>query len=140
MRRDIGKSIAEDEEENEINLTPMLDVVFIMLIFFIVTASFVKESGIDVNKPPDADVQVKDDDKKNILVSINANDDIYIARRLIDKRAIRANIERLHAENPDGTVVIQAHVKSSNNALVEVMDASRRAGVYNVSIAQAIGQ
>ncbi|MEM8982315.1 MAG: biopolymer transporter ExbD [Pseudomonadota bacterium] len=138
MRRDIGKSIADEEEENDINLTPMLDVVFIMLIFFIVTASFVKESGLDVNKPPDSDIQQNEEDK-NILISINANDDVYIARRLIDKRAIRANIERLHAENPEGTVVIQAHVASSNNALVEVMDASRRAGVYNVSIAQAIG-
>ncbi len=138
MRREIGKSIADDEEENEINLTPMLDVVFIMLIFFIVTASFVKESGIDVNKPPDQELQEKNDDK-NILIAISANDEIYIQRRVIDKRAIRANIERLHAENPDGSVVIQAHVNSSNNTLVEVMDASRRAGVYNVSIAQATG-
>ena len=137
MRREIGKSIAEEEEETEINLTPMLDVVFIMLIFFIVTASFVKESGLDVNKPPDSEVQEKDDDE-NILIVINANDDIYISRRLIDKRAIRANIERLHAENPDGIVVVQAHNNSSNETLVEVMDASRLAGVYNVSIAQAL--
>ena len=99
MRREIGKSIADEEEETEINLTPMLDVVFIMLIFFIVTASFVKESGLDVNKPPDSDVQEKEDDE-NILIVINANDDIYIDRRLIDTRAIRANIERKHAENP----------------------------------------
>ncbi len=122
-----------EEEENEINLTPMLDVVFIMLIFFIVTASFIKEAGIDVNRP-DAPTSVKIEDA-NILIAISANDEIWIDRRLIDPRAVRANIERLHAENPKGSVVIQADKKSTNDMLVIVMDASRQAGVYNVSIA-----
>jgi len=123
-----------DEEENEINLTPMLDVVFIMLIFFIVTASFIKESGIDVNRP-DAPVTESKPEEANILVMISSNDEIYIDRRLIDPRAVRANIERLHAENPEGSVVIQANKKSTNKVLVWVMDASRSAGVYNISIA-----
>jgi biopolymer transport protein ExbD len=122
-----------DEEENEINLTPMLDVVFIMLIFFIVTASFIKEAGIDVNRP-DAPTSQRVEDA-NILIAISANDEIWIDRRLIDPRAVRANIERLHAENPKGSVVIQADKKSTNEVLVTVMDASRAAGVYNVSIA-----
>ncbi len=125
-----------DEEENEINLTPMLDVVFIMLIFFIVTASFIKEAGIDVNRP-DAPMTESKPEDANILVMINANDEIWIDRRLIDPRAVRANIERLHAENPDGSVVIQANAKSSNKMLVEVMDSARLAGVYNISIADS---
>ena len=125
-----------DEEENEINLTPMLDVVFIMLIFFIVTASFIKEAGIDVNRP-DAPVTESKPEDANILVMINANDEIWIERRLIDPRAVRANIERMHAENPEGSVVIQANNKSTNKILVEVMDSARLAGVYNISIADS---
>jgi biopolymer transport protein ExbD len=125
---------AQEEEENEINLTPMLDVVFIMLIFFIVTASFIKEAGLDVNRP-DAPVTESEPEDSNILVLITANDEIWIERRLIDPRAVRANIERLHAENPDGSVVIQPNKKSTNKALVTVMDAARQAGVYSISLA-----
>ena len=124
----------QDEDENEINLTPMLDVVFIMLIFFIVTASFIKEAGLDVNRP-DAPVTQSEPEESNILVMITANDEIWIDRRLIDPRAVRANIERLHAENPDGSVVIQPKRKSTNKALVTVMDAARQAGVYSISLA-----
>ncbi len=125
---------SQEEEENEINLTPMLDVVFIMLIFFIVTASFIKETGLDVNRP-DAPVTESKPEDSNILVMITANNEIWIDRRLIDPRAVRANIERLHAENPDGSVVIQPNKKSTNKALVIVMDAARQAGVYNISLA-----
>lgn len=135
MRRQIGGAQNDDEDDNEINLTPMLDVVFIMLIFFIVTASFVRESGIDVNKP-DAPQEQNDDDDAGIIIVITATDEVYIDRRQIDRRAIRANIERLHAEKPDGAVIIQASNNSTNNMLVEVMNASRLAGVYNVSIAE----
>jgi biopolymer transport protein ExbD len=124
-----------EEEEQEINITPMLDVVFIMLIFFIVTASFVKESGIDVNKPEAATAVAKE--KANILIAIDANGEIWIDRRVIDPRAVRANIERLHAENPQGTVVIQADNDARTGVLVQVMDAARLAGVYDVAIAAA---
>ncbi len=134
MRRHHFDDMGGQEEENEINLTPMLDVVFIMLIFFIVTASFVKEAGLDVNRP-DAPVTESKPEDANILIAITANDEIYIDRRLIDPRAVRANIERLHAENPNGSVVIQPNKKSTNKMLVAVMDASRLAGVYNISIA-----
>ncbi len=127
-------SMGQEDEGDEINLTPMLDVVFIMLIFFIVTASFIKEAGIDVNRP-DAPVTESKPEDANILVVINAQDEIWIDRRLIDPRAVRANIERLHAENPQGSVVIQANAKSTNKMLVWVMDSSRSAGVYNISIA-----
>ena len=121
------------DDEAEINITPMLDIVFIMLIFFIVTASFVKEAGIDVNKPEAQTSQPKD--QANILVAIDANGDIWIDRRKIDPRAVRANIERLHAENPQGAVIIQADEDSNTKTLVQVMDAARAAGVFNVSIA-----
>ena len=125
-----------DREESEVNLTPMLDVVFIMLIFFIVTASFVKEAGIDITRPPAATAERKE--RGNILVAITANDQIWVDRRMVDPRALRANLERLHAENPQGAVVIQADKESKNGLLVQVMDAARLAGVFNVSIAAEI--
>ncbi len=125
-----------EEEESEVNLTPMLDVVFIMLIFFIVTASFVKEAGIDISRPPAATAERKE--RGNILVAITDNDQIWIDRRQVDPRALRANIERLHAENPQGSVVIQADKQSKNGLLVQVMDAARLAGVTNVSLAAEV--
>ena len=131
MRRFLSSS--EDEHEASVDITPMLDVVFIMLIFFIVTATFVKESGIDVNRPQAQTAVVKE--KANILVAIDAHNKIWINRREVDIRAVRANIERLHAENPKGTVVIQADRDSTNEVLVQVMDASRLAGVYEIALA-----
>ena len=122
-----------DEEEAAIDMTPMLDVVFIMLIFFIVTASFVKEAGIDVNRPEAATAVKKD--RANILIAISDKGEIWINKRRIDVRAVQANIELLHAENPQGTVVIQADKKATTETLIKVMDASRAAGVYDVSIA-----
>ncbi|MGB5782326.1 MAG: biopolymer transporter ExbD [Eudoraea sp.] len=133
MRKHL-EDIHVDEDDNEINLTPMLDVVFIMLIFFIVTASFIKETGIDVDRP-DAPITPSTPDDSNILVVINALDEIYIENRIIDPKAVKANITRLHAANPEGSVVIQANRKSTNKKLVEVMDASRDAGVFEISIA-----
>jgi len=132
MRKNFGQ-LGGEEEENEINLTPMLDVVFIMLIFFIVTASFIKEAGIDVNRPdaPTADSQ----DDAAILIAISANDEIWIDRRETDPNAVRGAIERLHAENPKGSVVIQADEESTNEMLVVVMEAAKQAGVDNVAIA-----
>ena len=122
-----------DEEEAAIDMTPMLDVVFIMLIFFIVTASFVKEAGIDVNRPEAATAVKKD--RANILIAISDKGKIWINKRRIDVRAVQANIERLRAENPQGSVVIQADKKATTETLIKVMDASRAAGVYDVSIA-----
>ncbi len=132
MRRQRRGSV----EEEEVNLTPMLDVVFIMLIFFIVTASFVKESGMDVNRPDAATAVVKP--RGNILVAITPNGQIWIDKRQVDVRAVRANIERLYAENPQGAVVIQADADSKNGLLVAVMDAAKLAGVENISIAAEI--
>ena len=122
-----------EEEETTIDMTPMLDVVFIMLIFFIVTASLVKESGIDVNRP-DAPTAVKKE-RANILIAISDTGEIWIDKRRIDIRAVQANVERLKAENPQGSVVIQADKKADVETLIKVMDASRAAGAFDVSIA-----
>lgn len=131
MRRSFSNS-SQTEAEGEIDITPMLDVVFIMLIFFIVTASFVKESGIEVNRPDASTSQSKP--RANILIGISANDEIWINKRRVDESQVRANIERLHAENPQGTVVVQADEESNTRAVVAVMDAARQAGVYDISL------
>jgi len=122
-----------DEEEAEVNMTPMLDVVFILLIFFIVTATFVKEAGIDVNRPEAATAVKKE--KANILIAISDKGEVWINKRRIDVRAVEANVQRLKAENPQGTVVIQADKKATTDVLIKVMDGARAAGVYDVSIA-----
>lgn len=130
MRRSIAQSAAEEDEG--INLTPMLDVVFIMLIFFIVTASFVKQAGIEVFRPVAATALPKKE--ANILVAISANDEIWVDNRKVTPQGIRAQIERLHAENPEGSVMIQADQESSAETLLQVMGAAREAQV-NVAIA-----
>lgn len=122
-----------DEEEANIDMTPMLDVVFIMLIFFIVTASFVKESGIDVNRPEASTAVAKN--KTAILIAISAKNEIWINKRKIDVRAVQANVERLHAENPQGGVVIQADNKSTTEMLMKVLDATRAAGIEDAAVA-----
>lgn len=122
------------ESENEINLTPMLDVVFIMLIFFIVTASFVRESGIEVNRPDTPRETV--DETDTILITINENSEILIEERSIDPRAVRANLERMRGEKPDATVVIRPDRRSVNDRLVQVMNASREAGIYDIAVAE----
>jgi biopolymer transport protein ExbD len=124
------------KSESEVNLTPMLDVVFIMLIFFIVTASFVKESGIEISRPGASTATRKE--KGNILIAITSNDQIWMDRRQVDPRALRANIERMHADNPLGAVVIQADKQAKTGLLVEVMDAARGAGIKNISLAADI--
>ena len=122
-----------NDEESEVNVTPMLDVVFIMLIFFIVTASFVKESGIDVTRPDAATAERKQ--RASILIAISKNNEVWIQKRRIDVRAVRANVERLLAENPQGSVVIQADEKSENGLFVKVMDQARLAGAQSIAIA-----
>ena len=120
-------------EEQGLDLTPMMDIVFIMLIFFIVTTSFVKETGVDVNRP-NAETAERDE-KGNILVAITQNNEIWIDKRRIDLKAVRANIERLKIEYPEGSVIIQADTLSKSGLLVETMDQIRLAGIQNISIA-----
>jgi len=127
------QSLGFEEESEEINLTPMLDVVFIMLIFFIVTATFIKEAGIQVDRPDTVTADMQDD--ASILIAISASDEVWIDRKEREPQAIRGIIERLHAENPKGSIVIQADEESTNEMLVIVMEAAKAAGVSNVSIA-----
>ncbi|MBL1457375.1 MULTISPECIES: ExbD/TolR family protein [Methylophaga] len=117
----------------EINMTPLIDMVFILLIFFIVTTSFVKETGVDVNRPSAKTAVEKE--RANILISIRENDEIWMDQRQIDRRAVRANVERMYAENPEGSVIILADENAKTGLLIEVMDQARLAGVANVSIA-----
>ncbi len=137
MRKKGLAAMSGEEEENEINLTPMLDVVFIMLIFFIVTATFIKEAGIQVERPDTVTADTQDD--AAILIAISANDEIWIDRQKRDPRQVRTIIERLHAENPKGGIVIQADEESTNEMLVVVMEAAKGAGVTNVAIASDDG-
>lgn len=122
-----------DTDEAGVDMTPMLDIVFIMLIFFIVTTSFVKESGVDINRPTASTATKKK--KANILIAIKENGDIFMEKRLIDVRAVQSNIERMRAENPEGSVVIQADKFSKTGTLVQVVDAAKAAGVEQVSVA-----
>ncbi|TFH67980.1 biopolymer transporter ExbD [Gammaproteobacteria bacterium LSUCC0057] len=125
------------EEESEIDLTPMLDVVFIMLIFFIVTASFVNESGLDVNRPPTTDQPPppEDSSKRNIVFRISESNELLLDGRRIDIRSVRANVERMQAENPEAKVIIDAHPKSKTELYVLIADQAREAGVYDISLA-----
>ncbi len=132
MRNSHGAFGQEDESE-EINLTPMLDVVFIMLIFFIVTATFIKEAGIQVDRPDTVTADSQED--ASILIAISAKDEIWIDKQERDTRDLRVIIERLHAENPKGSIVIQADENSTNEMLVAILEAAKSAGVTNISIA-----
>ena len=132
MRRN-GRNVAADDNASEIDLTPMLDVVFIMLIFFIVTASFIKEAGIELNRPEASTANQKKN--ANILVAVSATNEIWIDKRRVDKRAVRSVIERMHAENPKGAVVVQADNESNTETVTSVIDSARAAGVYDVSLA-----
>lgn len=125
--------ITAEADEEDVNVTPLLDIVFIMLIFFIVTTSFVKESGIDVNRPTANTAERKE--RGNIMIGIRENGEIYIDKRVVDVRSVRANVERLRAESPEGAVVITADKKSETDVLVQVIDQVKLAGVPLPSVA-----
>ena len=126
-----------EEDEASIDLTPMLDVVFIMLIFFIVTASFIKEAGIEVSRPLASTWQTKPD--ASILIAINAADEIWIDKKIVEPRFVKPAIAKLHAENPKGSLVIQADEESTNEILTVVMEAAKQSGVSNVAISTERG-
>jgi len=130
MRR---KSKANDEAE--INITPMLDIVFIMLIFFIVTTSFVKEKGLEVSRPSNAPPKEIKKNKGPIVVKIDANGNISMKGRLLERKAVQANLEREKAEKPDSPLIIAAHPDAETDALVTILDAAEAVGVGSVSVA-----
>ena len=128
------RKIAKEQEQGgaEIDLTPMLDVVFIMLIFFIVVASFIKEAGVEVNRPDDN--QPDDpEDSTSILVEVASDNQIWMENRRVDIRAVRANIQRLLAEDPEAPVTIKVEKGAEAGIVVDVADAARESGVGSIS-------
>jgi biopolymer transport protein ExbD len=132
MRKKLSRHARGDDDSN-INLTPMLDVVFIMLIFFIVTATFIKQAGIEVYRPEAQTAERKP--TVSVLVAISENGDIWIDKKRVDPAALRAHIERLHSENPKGGLVIQADKDSKTEMVMVVLSAARGAGMVEVAIA-----
>ena len=130
MRR---KKRANDEAE--INITPMLDIVFIMLIFFIVTTSFVKERGLEVSRPSNAPPKEIKKSKGPIVIRIDANGNITMKGRVLERKAVEANMEREKAEKPDSPLIIAAHPDAETDALVTILDAAKAVGVASVSVA-----
>ena len=126
-----GRFSARDED-SDINLTPMLDVVFIMLIFFIVTATFIKQPGAEVRRPDAETDQQKP--TVSVLVAIDATGNIWIDKKRVDEAGVQAHIERLHAENPKGGLVIQADRDATYGKLKAVLDAARGADITEVAI------
>ncbi len=126
----------KNDEETEINMTPMLDIVFIMLIFFIVTAVFVKEAGINVIKPAAESARIQK--QVSILIAVTPNDLVYINREPVDPTSVRAVIEKLHSENPKGTIAIQADEKAKAGIVMAVYDAVREAGVPRIALATEV--
>ncbi len=126
------------KDESNIDLTPMLDVVFILLIFFVVTATFLSETAIDAasNESPDQPPPDNPDEPRNILVELSATNEIILngEPRPILESQIRANIDRLKAENPSASVIIRPHARSNVQTLVAVMDSARQAGITGISI------
>ncbi len=131
MKR-LGKQ--KNEEETDIDITPMLDVVFIMLIFFIVTASFVKESGIDINKPPATNDPPDPDAPKPIVVEINKINEIRIDRNIVDHRAVKSTVTRLRAERPDASVVVKVDPKAKTETIIQTVDGIKSAKVSQPTI------
>ena len=128
------------DEEAEINITPMLDIVFIMLIFFIVTTSFVKEKGLEVSRPSNAPPKEIKQDKGPIVVKIDASNLISIKGRVLEKAAVEANLEREKAEKPDSTLIIAAHPEAETDSLVTILDAAKAVGIAGVTVATSSAQ
>ena len=128
------RKIAKQQEQGgaEIDLTPMLDVVFIMLIFFIVVASFIKEAGVEVNRPDDNQPD-NPEDSTSILVEVASDNQIWMENRRVDIRAVRANIQRLLAEDPEAPVTIKVEKGAEAGIVIDVADAARESGVAAVN-------
>jgi len=123
----------KDTSDVGVNLTPLIDMVFILLIFFLVTASFTKEAGINVDRPS-AQTATRQE-RGNLVIAISQNGEIWIDNKQVDLRSVRAHVQRLHAQNPEGTVIITADQQSRSGLMVDVMDQVRLAGVSNIAIA-----
>jgi len=115
------------------NITPLIDMVFILLIFFAVNASFVKEAGVEIERPSARSAVTQE--QANIMIAVTDNGEVWVDRQRVDSRSVRGHVERLHAENPEGAVVILADDKSQTGLVIEVLDQVRLAGIENVAVA-----
>lgn len=115
------------------NITPLIDMVFILLIFFAVNASFVKEAGVEIERPTARSAVTQE--QANIMIAVTKNGEVWVDRQRVDPRSVRGHVERLHAENPEGAVVILADDESQTGLVIEVLDQARLAGVDNVAVA-----
>lgn len=127
------QALRSKNQGNELNITPLIDLVFLLLIFFIVNTSFVKETGISVERPTASTGEVKD--KGSILIGVDAGGTIHMDKETIDMRSVRARVERALAEMPDASVVIVADKKTDTGVVVEILDHCRLARAKDVSIA-----
>jgi biopolymer transport protein ExbD len=133
----MSRKVRVEDEDAAIDMTPMLDIVFIMLIFFIVTTVFVKEAGIEVNKPgASQSVMPKN---ANIFIAVTENGDVWIDKRQVDIDTVRANLERLMAEQPSDVIIIQADKDADYGVVIDVMDQIKSAGIDRISIATTGG-
>ncbi|MDI9347407.1 MAG: biopolymer transporter ExbD [Methylacidiphilales bacterium] len=130
------RSYLKESYIEPLDLAPMLDMVFNLLLFFILAANFIKETGIEVNKSSATTSETREN--ANILVAISGRNEVWIQNRIVPDSGLRPIIEQLHAENPQGALIIQADKDSKNDKLVKVMDAARQAGVYNISLSTVL--
>ena len=133
---DITSARRSKRNSLELNIAPLIDMVFILLIFFLVTTSFVRETGVDVKRPSATTATSKEN--ATILIAVTADNQIYVDRQLVDVRAVQVHVERALAENPKGSVVIVADRASRTGTAVQVMDACRQAGAMDVAIAAGV--
>jgi biopolymer transport protein ExbD len=129
----MARKVRDEGEDAAIDMTPMLDIVFIMLIFFIVTTVFVKEAGIEVNKPGASQAVLPKN--ANIFIAITKDGDVWMDKREIKVDSIRASIERLISEQPTDVVIIQADEDAEHGVVIKVMDQIKAAGIDRISIA-----
>jgi len=122
-----------DSDSVTLNLTPLIDMVFILLIFFMVTSSFVKETGVKIKRPGAETAALQE--QSNILIAVTKKGLVWIDRKEINIRSLRAHLERLHAENPEGSVIIAADRQAPTGVVIRILDQARLAGIEQVSIA-----
>jgi biopolymer transport protein ExbD len=126
-------SEAGEESSHGIDLAPMLDFVINLLIFFIITAVFVKESGLTVNRPTSFETPPENQEQKSIQIQILENGEVWVDNRAVDVRAVRANVERMSAVNPESGVLIIAQDNAPTGTLVQVVDEVHLGGIYNIT-------
>jgi biopolymer transport protein ExbD len=129
------KHHSSEADEAEVDMTPMLDIVFIMLIFFIVTTSFVRESGVDIARPSNSPSQAQETPVKPVVIKIDAGDNITVDNRTVDFRAVEANVQAARSGNSKAPVIVSSSPEASTDVLIKVVDAVKRAGVEKVNVA-----